>query len=147
MWLTAEHFLYCKKGTPVNRAGWRCVWTVSPWCIILSWVRYSLEGSAGRDLIVPIPPHTSWYVWYSPDFIWITQHWNSIGPVWYLRSRQTDRQTFYWQKRKVITDLFVIEMKEIYVHVYIHVYKIVNLLESYDNVYGMTYTTKIMLTG
>ena len=27
------------------------------------------------------------------------------------RYRQTDRHIFYWQKRKVITDLFVIEMK------------------------------------
>ena len=32
-------------------------------------------------------------------------------------NRQTDRQIFYWQKT-VITDLYGIEMKEIYVHVY-----------------------------
>ena len=34
-------------------------------------------------------------------------------------------------------------MKEIYVHGY----KIVNLLNSYENIHGMTYTTKIMLSG
>ena len=27
------------------------------------------------------------------------------------------------------------------------IYKIVNLLKSYDNIHGMTYTTKIMLGG
>ena len=27
------------------------------------------------------------------------------------------------------------------------IYKIVNLLKSYDNIHGMTYTTKIMLSG
>ena len=45
------------------------------------------------------------------------KYWNDVGPASYT-DRQTDRQIFYWQKRKVITDLFVIEMKEIYVHVY-----------------------------
>ena len=28
-----------------------------------------------------------------------------------------------------------------------YISKIVNLLKSYDNIYGMTYTTKIMLSG
>ena len=66
--------------------------------------------------------------------IWVSDH---ITGYRY----QTDRQIFYWQKRKVITDLFVIKMKEIYVHVY------TRLLKSYDNIHGMTYTTKIMLSG
>ena len=57
------------------------------------------------------------------------------------------------------------QMKEIYVepsadrvsgasrliHGYVEpgtcIYKIVNLLKSYDNIHGMTYTTKIMLSG
>ena len=30
---------------------------------------------------------------------------------------------------------------------YMYIYKIVNLLKSYDNMHGMTYTTKIMLSG
>ena len=28
-----------------------------------------------------------------------------------------------------------------------YIYKIVNLLKSYDNIHGMAYTTKIMLSG
>ena len=44
--------------------------------------------------------------------------YNYLTNYMQVRTRQTDRQIFYWQKRKVITDLFVIEMKEIYVHVY-----------------------------
>ena len=37
-----------------------------------------------------------------------------------ISSRQIDRQTdrYFIDKEKIITDLFVIEMKEIYVHVY-----------------------------
>ena len=37
------------------------------------------------------------------------------------RRRQTDRQTdrYFIDRKEVITDLFVIEMREIYVHVYI----------------------------
>ena len=39
--------------------------------------------------------------------------------VLYSGSKQTDRQTdILLTEKKVITDLFVIEMKEIYVHVY-----------------------------
>ena len=60
-----------------------------------------------------------------------------------MTSSQTDRY-FIGNKvitKKVFTYLFVIEMKEIYVHVY----KIVHLLKSFDNIHGMTYTTKIML--
>ena len=30
---------------------------------------------------------------------------------------------------------------------YMYIYKIVNLLKSYDNIHGMTYTTKIMSSG
>ena len=51
--------------------------------------------------------------------------------------RQTDRYSI--DRKKIITDLFVKEMKGIYVHV--------NLLKSYDNIHDMTYTTKIMLSG
>ena len=38
-------------------------------------------------------------------------------------------------------------MKEIYLGPSTRIYKIVNLLKSYDNIHGMTYTTKIMLSG
>ena len=36
------------------------------------------------------------------------------------RAHQTDRKTdrYFIDEKKIITDLFVIEMKEIYVHVY-----------------------------
>ena len=30
---------------------------------------------------------------------------------------------------------------------YMYIYKIVSLLKSYDNIHGMTYTAKIMLSG
>ena len=38
----------------------------------------------------------------------------------YIATDNTDRQTnrYFIDRKKVITDLFVIEMKEIYVHVY-----------------------------
>ena len=57
----------------------------------------------------------------------------------------TDR--YFIDRKKFITDLFVIKMKEIYVHVSVCIYKIVNLSKSYDNIHGMTYTIKIMLSG
>ena len=64
---------------------------------------------------------------------------------------QTDRQRdILLTEKKVITDLFVIQIKEIY---YVGpnrptcIYKIVNLGKSYDNIHGTTYTTKIMLSG
>ena len=38
-------------------------------------------------------------------------------------------------------------MIEIYVEPSTYMYKVVNLLKSYDNVHDMTYTTKIMLSG
>ena len=50
---------------------------------------------------------------------------------------QTDR--YFIDRKKDITDLFVIEMKEIYVHVYTRI--------LIDNIHDMTYTTKIMLSG
>ena len=51
---------------------------------------------------------------------------------------QTDRQTnIIFAEREVITDLFVIVMKEIY---YVHEYK-------YKIVHGMTNITKIILSG
>ena len=65
---------------------------------------------------------------------------------YYQTDRQTDRQIFYSQK-KVITDSNVIQMKEIYVGPSTCIYKIVNLLKSYDNIHGMIYTTKSMLSG
>ena len=73
--------------------------------------------------------HTKW-----PDLI-----------QYYQTDRQTDR--YFIDRKKVITDLFVIETKEIYVGPSTCMYKIVNLLKSYDNIHGMTYTTKIMLSG
>ena len=59
---------------------------------------------------------------------------------------QTNR--YFIDRKKVITDLFVIQMKEIYVgpSTCRPIYKIVNLLKSYDNIHGMTYTTIIMLS-
>ena len=38
-------------------------------------------------------------------------------------------------------------MKEIYVGSSTCIYKIVNLLKTYDNIHGMTNTTKIMLSS
>ena len=58
-----------------------------------------------------------------------------------MSHRQTDR--YFIDRKKVNPDLFVIEIREISVHIY----KIVNLLKSYDNIHSMTYITKIMLTG
>ena len=66
------------------------------------------------------------------------QHVNYIRQCAYI---QTDR--YFIDRKKVISDLFVIEMKKIYVHVY----TIVNLLKSYDNIHGMTQITKIMVSG
>ena len=62
-----------------------------------------------------------------------------------IRYRQTDRQT----------DILLTEKKSHY-RLFCHrnerdictcIYKIVSLLKSYDNIHGMTYTTKIMLSG
>ena len=54
-----------------------------------------------------------------------------------LRYRKTDRQTdILLTEIKVITDLFVIVIREIYAYVY--GYKNVNLSKSYDNIHGMT---------
>ena len=55
-----------------------------------------------------------------------------------------DRQT-YRLICHIYIDLFVIKMKDIYVHVCIDT--IVNLFKSYDNIHRMTYTAKIMLGG
>ena len=63
----------------------------------------------------------------------------------YRTDRQTDRQT----------DILLTEKKSHY-RLICHrnerdictcIYKIVDLLKSYDNIHGMTYTTKIMLSG
>ena len=53
-----------------------------------------------------------------------------------LADRQTDRQTFYWQKDS---------QSRLICHTCI--YNIGNLLKSYDNIHSMTYITKITLTG
>ena len=62
-----------------------------------------------------------------------------------LNDRQTDRQT----------DILLTEKKSHY-RLICHrnerdictcIYKIVSLLKSYDNIHGMTYTAKIMLSG
>ena len=45
------------------------------------------------------------------------------------RTRQTDR--YFIDRKEVIADLFVIEMREIYVHVY----NIVYLLKNYVTIY------------
>ena len=55
--------------------------------------------------------------------------------------RQTDR--YFIDRKKVNSDLFVIEIRDICTYIY----NIVNLLKSYDNIHSMTYITKIMLTG
>ena len=68
-----------------------------------------------------------------------------------MEYRQTDRQT----------DILLTEKKSHYrlichrserdictcIYTCTYIYKIVNLLKSYDNMHGMTYTTKIQLSG
>ena len=54
---------------------------------------------------------------------------------------QTDR--YFIDRKKLLTYLFVIEMKEIFCTC---IYKIGNLLKSYDNIHGMTNINKIMLS-
>ena len=63
---------------------------------------------------------------------------NFISP-----DRQPDRQIFYWQKKSHY--ILICHRNERYICTCI--YTIVNLLKSYDNIHGMTYTTKIMLGG
>ena len=50
----------------------------------------------------------------------LVQRYCNIGSFVRFADRQTDRQTdrYFIDRKKVITDFFVIEMKEIYVHVY-----------------------------
>ena len=60
----------------------------------------------------------------------------------YRESRHTDRQIFYWQKKSHYRLICHRNERDICTCIY----KIVNLLKSYDNIHGMTYTTKIMLS-
>ena len=55
---------------------------------------------------------------------------------------RTDRQIYYWRKEKSLLICHRIERD-----ICTCIYKIVNLLKSYDNIHGMTYTTKSMLSG
>ena len=63
----------------------------------------------------------------------------TIIKIYSTVQRQTDR--YFIDRKKVNPDLFVIEIRERYVHVY------TTLLIAYDNIHSMTYITKIMLTG
>ena len=56
--------------------------------------------------------------------------------------RQTDR--YFIDRKKVITDLFCHKNER---DICTCMNKIVNLVKSYDNIHGMAYTTKIMLSG
>ena len=56
---------------------------------------------------------------------------------------QTDRQIFYWKEKSHYRLICHRNERDICTCIY----KIVNLLKSYDNIHGMTYTTKIMLSG
>ena len=64
--------------------------------------------------------------------------------TWY-RTRQTDRQTDILLKEKKSHHRFICHRNER--DICTCIYKIVSLLKSYDNIHGMTYTTKIMLSG
>ena len=63
----------------------------------------------------------------------------------FFTSRQTDRQTYILltEKKSHYRLICHRNVRDICTCIY----TIVNLLKSYNNVHGMTYTTKIMLTG
>ena len=54
------------------------------------------------------------------------------------------RDNYFMNRKKDITDSIVIEMRKTLCTC---IYKIGNLLKSYDNIHSMTYITKIMLCG
>ena len=50
--------------------------------------------------------------------------------------------SYFIDRKKVITDLFVIEMRDIYVHIQIYTQDCYFVKKSFDNIHGMTYITK-----
>ena len=68
-----------------------------------------------------------------------------IKGLFLICNHQTDRQTDILLTEKTSHYRLICHRNER--DICTCIYKIVNLLKSYDNMHGMTYTTKIMLSG
>ena len=86
---------------------------------------------------------SSWlYIYNTPN---CSKTWSVQCCLWYCALyRQTDRQTYILLTERSHYRL-ICHRNERYICTCI--YKIVNLLKSYDDIHGITYRTKIMLSG
>ena len=123
------------------------------YCVQYHWQNYTLKTFLTVCVLLHVRD-------FSPVFLRIELQWDwmsrrrwliqsdcdsFVSPSERIQSYVTDRQTDILLPEKISHYRLICHRNER--DICTCIYKIVNLLKSYDNVNGMTYTTKIMLTG